>query len=201
MMTYIDMCSSGAADPVNWKKWLSDFPGKEPVNERLGLLPEEYEDLNDGMRSMDFYVFKRKHVRSIYKIWPGCYVKYLYEYDLHEPHFEYGWVDVVNNERGFCKIQCDDSFNGNRAVAVRTIDVMEILPFKERPLVFYKTMICGDCNGCDRTSNDVPMQNCKAFAFMNAILSKQKGDAAFIRLLYGIPEPDPGSPDAEVPNE
>ena len=191
-MTYLEMCSNGQASPENWRKWLADCPGSDPIYKRLGLLPEEYEDLDKGMRSMEFYVFKRKHVRSIFRIWPGCYVKYLYEYDAHEPHFERGWVDVVNNERGFCKIQCDDAFNGNRAVVVRTIDVMDILPFKERPLVFYKTMLCGECNGCDRTANEEPPADCPRYGLFNALLSKQKGDEEFMRLLYGEKEPPAG---------
>lgn len=190
-MNYLEMCVKGCASPENWEKWLVDCPDNtKPIHERLGLLPEEYDDLSKKLRSMNFYVFKSKHIRSIFKIWGGCCVKYLYEYDLYEPHFEFGWVDVVNNEQGFCKIQCDDSYNGNRAVTVRTIDVMEILPFKERPLVYYKTMICGQCNGCDRTSNEQPPVECEKYGFFSAILSKQKGDASFIRLLYGLPGED-----------
>lgn len=183
-MTYLEMCQSGKADPENWRKWLKDFPDDgRPAHERLGLLPEEHDDLDRGMRSFFFYVFKRKNARSIDRIWAGCYVRYLYEYDLHDPHFEYGWVDVVNNERGFCRIQCDDSYGGNRAVTVRTIDVMDVLPLKERPLVYYKTMLCGHCNGCDRSSNDAPPAECPRFGFFSAVLSKQKGDAVLMGML------------------
>lgn len=176
------MCLSGKAEANDWAKWLSDFPSEEPDYQRLGLLEQEYEDLKGGVRSFAFYIMKRNTARSIFNLWPGCYVKYLYEYDKHEPHFEYGWVDVSSNDRGFCKIQCDDDFHGARAVVVRVIDVMEILPYKERPLVYYKTMICGKCNKCDRSSNETPPVSCPFYDFFGALLSKQKGDGEFIRL-------------------
>lgn len=182
-MTYIDMCRNGSADQKDWKKWLDENKKDgDRDNELLGLLQEECDDLMNGIRSMGFYVFKSRFVRSIRNIWTGCYVRYLFEYDGHEPHFEIGWVDAVNNQKGFCKIQCDDCYNGNRAVTIRTIDVMEILPHKERPLVYYKTMMCGDCYRCDHSSNEVPAQDCPNHEFMNAILGKQKGDSEFIRL-------------------
>ena len=124
------------AESKDWKAWLErNRKDGDKENELLGLLPEEYSDLSKGLRSFGFYVFKRRHVRSIYNIWAGCYVKYLFETEGGEPHFEFGWVDAVSNTQGFCKIQCDDSFNGCRAVTVRTIDVMEVLPNKERHLV------------------------------------------------------------------
>ena len=182
-MTYIEMCRNGSAEPKDWKKWLDGIKKEnDKENELLGLLPEEYEDLKNGIRSMGFYVFKSQFARSIFQLWGGCYVRYLFEYDGHEPHFEAGWVDAVSNSKGFCKIQCDDSYCGNRAVTVRTIDVMEILPHKERPLVYYKTMICGQCNKCDHSSNEEPNIECPHYNFMNAMLNKQRGDMEFIRL-------------------
>jgi hypothetical protein len=75
-------------------------------------------------------LFKRKYKRYVKNIWAGCYVKFAFEIDANNPHFEFGWVDVVNNEQGFCKVQCDDSFFGTRALTLRTIDVIEILPYK-----------------------------------------------------------------------
>lgn len=190
MMTYAEMCGSGSADPEKWKAWLEDTGQTGSPAEALGLLPEEYADLSGGLRSMGFYVFKKKYARSIFRLWAGCYVKYLFEHDLHEPHFEYGWVDVVNNDQGFCKIQCDDSFNGNRAVTVRIIDVMEVLPLKERPLVYYKTMICGQCNKCDRIAAEPPPMGCPHSRFLNALLSKSSGDSEFHRLYQGVLSPD-----------
>lgn len=182
-MTYLELCKAGSAEPKNWKNWLDETrKDGDKENELLGLLPEEYEDLRNDVRSMEFYVFKRRFTRSIFNLWGGCYVRYLFEYDGHEPHFEVGWIDAVSNSQGFCKIQCDDCYHGNRAVTIRTIDVMEILPHKERPLVYYKTMMCGQCNKCDHSSNDEPKTDCPHYDFMNAILNKQHGDSEFIVL-------------------
>ena len=182
-MTYLELCRNGSAEPQDWKRWLDGTrKDGDKENELLGLLPEEYDDLKNGVRSMGFYVFKRRFPRSIFQLWGGCYVRYLFEYDGHEPHFEVGWVDSVSNAQGFCKIQCDDCYNGGRAVTVRTIDVMEILPHKERPLIYYKTMMCGQCNKCDHSSNDEPKIDCPHYQFMNAVVNKQRGDMEFISL-------------------
>lgn len=151
------------------------------MHEKYGLLREEYADYKSGTRNMAFYVFKRKMPRSIYRLWPGCYVKFAFQYDLAEPHYEYGWVDVVDGRVGMVRIQCDDTYQGNRALTVRIIDVMEILPYKERPLVYYKSMICGDCALCKREENSFP-ENCPQFCFFNAILNKQIADNQFLSL-------------------
>lgn len=182
-MTYLEMCKEGSVEPKDWKRWLDETKKDgDRENELLGLLPEEYEDLKNGVRTMAFYVFKRRHLRSIHNIWGGCYVRYLFEYEGSEPHFETGWVDAVSNSQGFCKIQCDDEFSGGRAVTVRTIDVMEILPHKERPMVYYKTMVCGQCDKCDHMANEEPRGDCPNYQLMNALWHKQKGDAEFIKL-------------------
>ena len=186
-MTYIEMCMKGEAEPKGWKEWLEQNRKEgDKDNELLGLLPEEYEDLSKHVRSFQFYVFKRGFTRSIFNLWGGCYVKYLFEYNGCEPHAECGWVDAVSNTQGFCKIQCDDDFNGGRAVTVRIIDVMEVLPHKERPLIYYKTMLCGQCNKCDHSSNEEPKIDCPHYEFMNAILNKQKGDEKFIELYKNV---------------
>lgn len=186
MMTYIEMCLSGMASPGNWEKWLADTKDDtRPDAEKLGLAKEEHDDLVGKMRSMDFYVKKRGIPRALTHLWTGCYVRFLYEYDLKNPHLECGWVDIVNDERGFCKIQCDDGFDGGRAVVVRVGDVMEVLPLKERPLLYYKTMLCGECNGCDRMSSAEPPQDCRIYGLLNAINSKRSGDAKFISLYEG----------------
>ena len=182
--TFVQLCLSGSAEPKNWKAWLYyNKIDNENACERLGVLSEEYEDLNANKRSFDFYVFKRKSIRSIFKVWGGCYVKYAYENNLINPHAEFGWVDSVSNATGFCKIQCDDNFYGNRAVMIRTIDIMEILPMKERFLVYYKTMLCGKCNDCDRSSNDEPPITCRHYELFNAILGKQHGDNELLKIL------------------
>lgn len=179
----MELCQQTDTSTKYWKQWLQNHKDKTtPPNELLGLLPEEYDDLINELRSFDFYVLKRKEEKYIKQLWAGCYIKFAYESDLHNPHFEYGWVDLVSNEHGFCKVQCDDSYNGNRAITIRIIDVIQILPFKERPLIYYKTMLCGDCNDCDRMSIELPPETCKLYQFYNAIISKQKSDNNFIKL-------------------
>ena len=196
MDDFRSMCLSGRAEPEHWEKWLKDFPeDARPAYERLGLVKEEYEDLSAGRRTFDFYVMKRRHGRSIYSLWTGCYVKYLFEPDPHNPRYEYGWVDAVNASTGYCRIQCDDMYHGMRVVLVRIIDVMEILPMKERPLVYYKTMICGDCHGCDRASDREPPAECPFGAFLSACKSKAEGDAEFLRMYFGVNEKE-GADDA-----
>lgn len=154
-------------------------------HERFGLLRGEFSDYRAGTRSMSFYAFKRKYNRSIFKLWPGCYVKFAFQYDLGEPHFEFGWVDVVDTRAGLARIQCDDNYQGNRALTVKIVDIMEILPYKERPLVYYKTMVCGDCSKCRKEENSFPT-DCPQFNFFNAILNKQIGDGKFMELYRGV---------------
>ena len=63
-MTYLEMCRNGSAEPKNWKKWLDEtIKDGDKENELLGLLPEEYDDLRNGVRSMGFYAFKRRFSR------------------------------------------------------------------------------------------------------------------------------------------
>ena len=188
-MNFLELCEQENANPQYWKEWLDANKKDEiPPYQVLGLLKEEYDDLCNGIHSIDFYLFKRKHVRYIKNVWGGCYVKYAFEINACEPHFEFGWVDVVNNEKGFCKVQCDDSFFGTRALTLRIIDIMEILPYKERPLVYYKSMVCNDCNDCDRIANELPPESCKLYEFFNAILNKQQADNQFIKLYNGVIE-------------
>ena len=187
MDNFMAMCLAGQAEPEHWEKWLKDFPeDMRPSDERLGLVRQEYEDLQAGRRSMGFFVMKRRYARRIFNIWSGCYVKYLFETEQHEPRVEFGWVDAVNPGNGYCRIQCDVSFNGMRTVTIRCMDIVEILPMKERPLVYYKTMVCGDCQKCDRTSGELPPLECPSYAFLSACLDKSESDRAFMRLYEGI---------------
>ena len=188
-MTFLELCEKENINSNHWKEWLETNKKDEVAPyDLLGILKEEYEDLCNGIHSFDFYLFKRKYPRHVKNVWGGCYVKYAFEIDAQEPHFEFGWVDVVNNEQGFCKVQCDDSFFGTRALTLRIIDIMEILPYKERPLVYYKTMVCNECNDCDRMANEFPPESCKLYDFFNAILNKQKADNQFIKLYNGVIE-------------
>ena len=187
--TFVSMCQDGEAEPADWRKWLDMREDKSvPEKDSLGLLDQEYDDLTKNLRSMEFYVTKKKSVRFITKLWPGCYVRYLFEVNPGQPNWEFGWVDAVDAKQVFCKIQCDDNFNGMRAVTVRIIDVMQVLPYKERPLVYYKTMMCGNCNQCDRSANEKPPQSCPYSNFFNALLAKQIGDQKFISLYLGVHE-------------
>lgn len=198
--TYIEMCLNGEAEPCNWEKWL-DYMKIDPLRrwDCLGITMQEYDDLSNKKRSFDFYVFKSKHQRVLKRLWAGCYVKYVFEIDCHDPHFEFGWVDMVSLDNEYCKIQCDDSFNGGRAVIIRVTDVMEVFPLKERFLVYYKTMICGDCNGCDRMSNELPPDECPYYNFFNACVAKAKGDAQLLSLMFSRPNEE-NSSDGETGN-
>lgn len=189
MNTFLNLCKNTDTESKYWQKWLEENPDKKTSpNELLGIRPEEYEDLKQGIHSFDFYIFKSNHEKYLYQLWSGCYIAFAFEIDKCNPHLEYGWVDIVSNEHGFCKVQCDDSYNGNRALTIRISDVMEILPFKERPLIYYKTMLCGDCNDCDRISIELPPETCQIREFFDAIINKQKSDAEFIRLYKMIDE-------------
>lgn len=187
-MTFMKLCQQTDTDSSLWEKWLNSNSDKEKYKEYelLGLLPEEYEDLKNKIHTFKFYIEKRKFNRSIHNLWTGCYVKYLYDKDMTEPVSLTGWVDAISNDKRFCKIQCDDCFDGCRALNIRTMDVLEILPFKERYLIYYKTMICGNCNDCDRVSNDMPPLNCKHYEFFNAIVNKQKADKQFLELYQKV---------------
>lgn len=188
-MTFLELCRKENLEPKNWKEWL-EANKKDNVApyELIGIEKEQYDDLFDNVHSIDYYLFKSKFERNVKNVWGGCYVKYAFEIDAQEPHFEFGWVDVVNNEQGFCKIQCDDSFFGTRALTLRIYDIIEILPYKERPLIYYKTMVCNECNDCDRMANELPPESCKLYEFFNAILNKQKADNQFIKLYNGVIE-------------
>jgi len=187
--SYLQRFIKNEVSAEGWKDFISDLRENHPgtsVLEPMGLLKDELEELEKGKRNLEFFAFKRKsNSRIIVKLWPGCYVKYAMQYDNAEPHFEYGWIDAVEGRIGFARIQCDDTYMGARAVSVRTSDIMEILPYKERPLVYYKTMICGDCNKCQRQTNDFP-PNCPQFDFFNAIMNKQRGDIEFLKFYFEV---------------
>lgn len=178
------MCISGKENPEGWPGWLREHSGEEGKrdDELLGLLPYEFADLSAGMRTMRFYVFKRKTPKSVFNVFPGAYVKFAFETDSSDPHFEQGWVDIVSPDKCLCRIQVDDGgeYNGLRAVSLRITDVVEILPSKERPLVYYKSMICGKCNDCDRLANAEVPASCPHRDKFSIILKKQRGDGELI---------------------
>lgn len=188
--TFLELYASNQVKKEDLEEFVKAFTDKhpdKPVWEGAGLLEAEYYDLTHGLRDLNFYVFKRKHKRDIQKLWAGCYVKFLYqmEPDTSKPHFEWGWIDVIDEKYGLARLQCDDSFQGNRAVTVRTMDIMEVLPLKERPLIYYKVMLCGECKKCSIEDNAFP-SDCPKFNFFNAILNKQNRDREFILKYYEL---------------
>lgn len=179
---FVDMVACGKADAEAWREFCASLPSVEP-EVALGLTKGEYEDLENGTRSMQFQAMKYRDGRMLgERLWAGCYVKYAFESDCANPHYEYGWVDVVSNQQGVAKIQCDDSFGGGRAVTVRICDVMEVLPMKERPLLYYKTMLCGECNACDRMSDELPPEGCRIAGFIGAVKDKKECDSVFHKI-------------------
>lgn len=181
MKTYFEMYLKGEVGGINWEEYVNSQKKENPdlqEHEILGVLPEEYVDLKDKTRDFNFYAFKRKNKKTLVGLWAGAYVKFAFQYDLQEPHSEYGWVDAVDRNKQFVRIQCDDTYQGGRALTVRFVDVLEVMPCKERYLIYYKTMICGICNKCGRDTNDFP-GDCPKFNFFNAVLNKQKKDNEF----------------------
>lgn len=191
-MTFIEICQNDKSiQPEYWSDWLKEVNSvlNKPNYQLLGLQEEQYQDLINKKRTMTFFIFKKQQKRLIDKLWTGCYVKFVYENDCaRNPHFQRGWIDVIDNKTKLCKIQCDDSFNGMRALILNISDIIQILPYKERPLIYYKTMICGDCNDCDRASNEINQESCPHFYFFNAIISKQQMDNTFISSYEKIKE-------------
>jgi len=182
--TFLSRCVGGELVAEEWRGWLEKAKRLEPDAADaalLGLDEAEFQDLGAGIRTMDFYALKRRDYPDggMRRIWGGCYARYLFESDPHNPEYQAGWVDLVDNEHGFARIQCDDEFDGARAVTVRVGDIVEILPNKERPLVYYKTMACGECNKCDHSSNAPVPEGCHLKVFFDAVLAHQGIDRDF----------------------
>lgn len=190
METFMDLYFKGKMKETDWEFFLREKKNENPEmydNEIIGLTKEEFEDLKDGTRNIPFYAFKSKHRKTIIKIWTGAYIKFAYQYDLLEPHIEYGWVDIVDQTGNFLRVQCDDTYEGRRSLILRLVDVLEVLPSKERKLIFYKSMVCGTCEKCNRVTNDFP-KDCPKFYFFNAILNKQIKDEEFFNEYFKLPE-------------
>lgn len=187
-MSFFQFCEANPDFNVElWKQWLNyQKDSNESDHVKMGMMQIQYKDLVDGKHSIYFYVEKYKYIRSVFNVWTGCYVKYLFEHNNKEISMERGWVDQVNPNTGFCRIQCDDGYMGGRAVIIRTVDIMEILPCKERFLIYYKTMLCGTCNQCDRASNEEVPISCRLFNFFNSIKNKQVGDQQYIQYYENV---------------
>jgi hypothetical protein len=76
-----------------------------------------------------------------------------------------GWVDKVESSERYwgwhvVAIQVDDKHSGNRAVNIRKRDVLEILPFKIRPLVYYRRVLCTTCIVVRSTCGEAIWKGC-----------------------------------------
>ena len=188
--TFLELYNKGCVDHNSWEYFLKEKSAEFPEmseHEIIGISKEEFEDLKGRTRNIPFYSFKMKHRKTIIWIWTGAYIKFAFQYDLAEPHIEYGWVDIVDRTGKYLRVQCDDELDGQRQLIVRSIDVLEVLPTKERKLIFYKTMVCGDCEKCKRQTNDFP-GDCPKYHFFNAILNKQMKDEEFFNEYFKLPE-------------
>lgn len=183
MEKFIDLCIKGLAETSNWEKFVNDnLSGDATPNGILGISECDFRKLVEKRHTFDFYVKRKSLGCGVKFVWPGTYVSFLNENDSL-PHVEFGWVDVIDVNGRLCKVQCDDSFHGMRAIVICLDDIKDILPLKERPLVYYKTMVCGDCNKCDRSSNDEVPSSCPSKHLLDAVLDKQRSDSQFL-LLY-----------------
>ena len=180
--TFLDLCLHHKAQPCNWEKYVDDNVSNETrPYELLGISEGEFAKLVHKHHTFEFYVMQRQICRKVRCVWPGTYISFLVEQD-NKPHLEFGWVDVIDTNGKLCKVQCDDNFNGMRAFVISIDDISAILPCKERPLVFYKTILCSGCDGCDRSANAPVPSLCKHKSFFDAILDKQVADAQFLVL-------------------
>ena len=178
--TFLELCLQGKAIPEDWESYVNKNVSQETKpHELLGIGESDFAKLMQKQHTFEFFVMRRKIGCKLKRVWPGTYVSFIVEHD-NKPHIEFGWVDVIDVAGRLCKVQCDDSFHGMRAFVITIDDIVAILPFKERPLVFYKTVLCEDCNRCDRSANEAVPSNCPHERFFNAILDKQVADAQFL---------------------
>ena len=129
--------------------WEEDNEGKT-LSEYIGIPEDEIEEIKKGNHTFLFFVLRKVRRKQLLEVvFPGCYVQFAIEYPEMRAHLEYGWVDVFDEKNKEVHIQCDDNFYGTRVVVIKIEDITQILPTKERPNVFYKAMLCGDCKKCE----------------------------------------------------
>lgn len=157
-MNFLELVASGKEPPEAfqsyWMRYEIDPEGRS-APEYFGITEQELRDVRGGARSFRFIALrylKRRHLLT--KVLPGTYVQFITEHESAGPCLEYGWVDRFIGEKGVAVIQCDDCYFGNRSVEIGIEDVLRILPSKERPNVFYKSMLCGECRDCSRHSGE-----------------------------------------------
>ncbi len=180
--TFLELCLQGKASSENWEKYVNENITQHiSPYELLGVSEQDFAKLIQRQHTFEYYVIRCQICKKVKCVWPGAYIAFLVEHDSR-PHLEFGWVDVIDTKGKLCKVQCDDNFHGMRAFVISIDDISAILPCKERPLVYYKTMLCNECNKCDRSSNESVPDFCAHKAFFDAILDKQLADAQFLTL-------------------
>lgn len=158
--------------------WLADNEGKT-LAEYLGVAEDDLEDL-ENQHSFSFIVcrtFYRKHLLD--RVFPGVYVQFIVEYDLQAPHREYGWVDAFDKEKKTVDIQCDDSYYGNRSMTINIRDIVQVLPTKERPNIFFKAMLCKECKNCSKDSGEF-IEECPFYGLFSKIKENRLGSKDII---------------------
>lgn len=166
-----ELVIKGKESPDSYEKYLELWKSsdkKKSLSEYLGVSENDVKDLEDG-RSFRFIVFRAIHKKhNLDKIFPGAYIQFVNEYGLSDPILEYGWVDKFEKETKTVSIQCDDAYYGNRAVSIKLNDILQILPMKERPNIFYKAMLCKGCNICSHEVSDFT-ENCPFYDLFTSI--------------------------------
>lgn len=158
---------SANAYPSYVEQWDIDNQGKT-LADYLGVSEEDIEDLNNhhSFAFIAYRIYHRKHLLD--KIYPGTYVQFVVEYDDQIPHKEYAWVDSFNKEDKTVDVQCDDSFYGNRSLTINLRDIIQVLPTKERPNIFFKAMLCKDCKNCSKESGEF-IEDCAFYSLFTKI--------------------------------
>lgn len=157
-MNFLELVITGKEKPEAFSRyfiqWEIDHEGKTAA-EFFGVTEKELHSVRNGEHSFRFVAFrylKRKHLLK--RVFPGAYVQFAVEYDLGQPHLEYGWVDRFDFQNNQVAIQCDDSYFGNRLIEIEIEDILRLLPTKERPNIFFKAMLCQDCKDCPHDSGE-----------------------------------------------
>lgn len=143
--------------------------------EYLGFTEAEWGEYL-GKKNLQMLVLRRKHKKcelTSASILTGCYIKFGIQYgETSTPHIEYGWISNVTTSE-MVDVQCDDGYEGARGILVDLRDVFEILPLKERPILYYKQMLCHNCFGCNPYTSCF-VQSCKFVNFFKQIELNRK---------------------------
>ena len=159
--------------------WEVNNEGKT-LAEYLGVSESDLEDLNNNhsFRFVAFRTFYRKHLLE--RVFSGAYVQFVSECEYQQPRLEYGWVDFFNRENKTVDVHCDDNYQGNRALTINLRDIVQLLPTKERPNIFFKAMLCQECKDCSKDSGEF-IEDCPFFGLFTAIKENRLGGREIIR--------------------